>query len=147
MGIGGIRARSAHLEVNRRFAQARYFEQRGEHQCLDLTVSPAKECKINGMQRLFTAFFFAALFTASGVAPAQPSDSYGGRNYGLEVPACVVQMCQSPNLWAKAGLLHGVRTFFLVAEWPELSPRRIWWHQQRERKASSPRTLSAHQEN
>jgi hypothetical protein len=42
---------------------------------------------MNKIQRVFTAFCFAASFMVSGVAPAQVSDSYGGRNHGLEVLA------------------------------------------------------------
>jgi hypothetical protein len=42
---------------------------------------------MNRMQHALTAFFFAASFMASGVAPAQASDSSGAPYYGLEVPA------------------------------------------------------------
>ena len=42
---------------------------------------------MNRMQRALTAFFFAASFMVSGVAPAQVSDSSGGQYSGLEVPA------------------------------------------------------------
>ncbi|HXC10747.1 MAG TPA: hypothetical protein VNV61_17565 [Steroidobacteraceae bacterium] len=42
---------------------------------------------MNRIQRALTAFFFTASLMVFGVAPAQVGDSYGGRNYGLEVPA------------------------------------------------------------
>jgi hypothetical protein len=42
---------------------------------------------MNRIQRALTASFFAASFMASGVAPAQVSDSSGGPYHGLEVPA------------------------------------------------------------
>ena len=42
---------------------------------------------MNRIQRALTPFFFAASFMVSGVAPAQVSDSSGGPNYRLEVPA------------------------------------------------------------
>jgi hypothetical protein len=52
-----------------------------------LIVNPTEECEMNRMQRALTAFFFAASFMVSGVAPAQVSDSSGGPYYGLEAPA------------------------------------------------------------
>jgi hypothetical protein len=42
---------------------------------------------MNRIQRALTAFFFAGSLMASGVAPAQVSDSSRGPYYGLEVPA------------------------------------------------------------
>jgi len=42
---------------------------------------------MNSTQRALTAFFFAVSLTVFGVASAQVGDSFGGRNYGSEVPA------------------------------------------------------------
>jgi hypothetical protein len=83
----GIRVRFAHLEVNRRFAQANYLEQRSRQQCFASIFRPTKECKMNRKQQVLTAFYFAASFMVFGVAHARVSESSSVPYYESKVPA------------------------------------------------------------